>query len=164
MGVSPRSRLTLQLTHPAISFEGSAYHDTNWGRSSLEESFDYWTWSRAELDSGTLVIYDLQERSGRIHQHALLYDEAGAIHPIESLAPVSLSKSHWGTRRESRADHGSQPSLAHSLIDSPFYTRDLLETQLLNQRTLAMHEALDLKRFSQPWVRFLLPFRIRQQR
>ena len=42
------------------------------------------------------------------------------------------------------------------LEDTPFYTR----SQILTEASSFMHESLDLTRFCQPWVQFLLPFRM----
>ena len=43
-----------------------------------------------------------------------------------------------------------------TLEDLPFYTR----SQILTEASSFMHESLDLTRFCQPWVQFLLPFRM----
>ena len=43
-----------------------------------------------------------------------------------------------------------------TLEDTPFYTR----SQILTEAGSFMHESLDLTRFCQPWVQFLLPFRM----
>jgi carotenoid 1,2-hydratase len=47
-----------------------------------------------------------------------------------------------------------------TLEDAPFYSRSLLQTQLLGSPATAIHESLDLDRFASRWVQCLLPFRM----
>jgi carotenoid 1,2-hydratase len=51
-----------------------------------------------------------------------------------------------------------------TLEDTPFYARSLLSVgNNAGVARLAMHESLDLERFRSPWVRRLLPFRMRRE-
>jgi carotenoid 1,2-hydratase len=43
-----------------------------------------------------------------------------------------------------------------TLEDTPFYTRSKIQVEGGH----FMHESLDLRRFRQAWVQFLLPFRM----
>ena len=47
-----------------------------------------------------------------------------------------------------------------TLEDGPFYARSLLDTRLLGEPAMAVHESLSLQRFRAPWVQVLLPFRM----
>jgi len=47
-----------------------------------------------------------------------------------------------------------------TLTDSPFYARSVIETRLLGQTLTAVHESLDMARFTAPWVQAMLPFRV----
>jgi hypothetical protein len=57
-----------------------------------------------------------------------------------------------------------------TLLDSPFYARTRLDWRETpaglpaSNRAAAMHESVDLDRFGAGWVRFLLPFKMRQER
>jgi carotenoid 1,2-hydratase len=163
MGVSPSARVEVTLDHPQLSFTGQAYHDSNWGEAPLEDAFSFWTWSRASLSEGTLVVYDVTDKhtSERV-ERALLFHERGGVTELNSLQKATLKRGGWGVRRETRADHTNAARLCHALVDAPFYTRDVIEVEFLGQTCLAVHEALDLERFTRPWVRFLIPFRVRR--
>ena len=162
MGVAPRARIKLMLDAPALCFEGSAYHDMNWGEAPLEEAFDSWTWSRAELPEGTLVLYDVAEHAPSLPaQRALWFDQRGRVEQITGLEAAQLKRGFWGVDRSTRADVNTRPHIAAGLMDSPFYTRDLIETQLRGTRVTSMHESLNMRRFQSAWVRALIPFRMR---
>jgi carotenoid 1,2-hydratase len=45
------------------------------------------------------------------------------------------------------------------LEDAPFYTRSVLQTRVLGEDAVAVHESVSLERFVTPWVQFMLPFK-----
>ena len=51
-----------------------------------------------------------------------------------------------------------------TLEDTPFYARSLLDTHLLGQAAVAVHESLSLARFRSGWVQAMLPFRMPRTR
>jgi len=53
-----------------------------------------------------------------------------------------------------------KPKTLQMLEDTPFYTRSQIASHFHNEPVTAVHESLDLRRFSKNWVRFLLPFRM----
>jgi carotenoid 1,2-hydratase len=64
----------------------------------------------------------------------------------------------WGVARPSRSDGAGR--VVKTLEDTPFYTRSMIETELLGETRISMHESLDLRRFASTWVKCLLPFRM----
>ena len=62
--IRPQTRIRVSMRDPALSWEGSAYVDTNRGAVPLERTFTTWHWSRAHAapDGSTLVRYDVLER------------------------------------------------------------------------------------------------------
>jgi carotenoid 1,2-hydratase len=66
----------------------------------------------------------------------------------------------WRLPRHTRADSGRDVRVLRTLEDGPFYSRSLLETQLLGVPAHAIHESLSLDRFRSRWVQCLLPFRM----
>jgi carotenoid 1,2-hydratase len=46
------------------------------------------------------------------------------------------------------------------MLDAPFYSRSVVETRLMGEVTQGVHEALDLTRFRQPWMKPMLAFRV----
>ena len=163
MAVAPSAEVIVNLEQPNLSFRGQAYHDSNWGDEPLENAFKSWTWSRAELSEGTCVLYDIHEHEKNENPRALFFSHQGTVEELnQNLVSSCLPSGFWGVQRPNRADQSGFAHLHKSLVDSPFYTRDLVNTELMGEKTLAMYESLDLHRFKQPWVRFLLPFRIRR--
>ncbi|MEE2786746.1 MAG: carotenoid 1,2-hydratase [Myxococcota bacterium] len=162
-GLAPRARIRVKLTEPKVEFEGSAYHDANQGLEPLEDGFQSWQWSRAELHDGTAVLYDTIERTGDQHLSGRLYRPDGTIEEMDPPKSVTLRRGRWGVRRGTRTDADGTPTVLKTLVDAPFYTRSLIETQLRGESVISMHESVDLDRFSAGWVRFLLPWKIRQK-
>ena len=162
-GLAPLSRIHVKLTSPAVEFKGSAYHDGNAGLTPLEDVFTSWTWRREETHQGTAVLYDLHERTGATSNNAFLFLPNGEV--IDYQAPVTqpLSSGLWRVSRSTRVPEGGNATLCAPLIDSPFYTRDVLTISSDDQQTTSIHEALDLNRLRQGWVRFLMGFRLRMK-
>jgi carotenoid 1,2-hydratase len=52
------------------------------------------------------------------------------------------------------------PRIVRTLENAPFYARSHIATRIEGVETEAIHESLDLRRFSANWVRMLLPFRM----
>ncbi len=65
--------------------------------------------------------------------------------------------------RHTRADAGQPVRVRQTLEDAPFYSRSVIDTQLLGQRVTAVHESLSMDRFTAPWVQAMLPMRIPRQ-
>ena len=66
----------------------------------------------------------------------------------------------WRIPRQTRADAGATPRAIQTLTDSPFYARSVIQTRLLGENVTAIHESLDMHRFTRPWVQAMLPFRV----
>jgi carotenoid 1,2-hydratase len=60
-----------------------------------------------------------------------------------------------------RMPSGGDPhQLVRTLEDTPFYARSLIEATIDGEHGRGLHESLDMRRFTQPWVQTLLPFRM----
>ena len=46
------------------------------------------------------------------------------------------------------------------MLDTPFYTRSGIETSILGERSIGVHEALDLNRFSNPLLKPILAVKV----
>jgi carotenoid 1,2-hydratase len=75
-------------------------------------------------------------------------------------ARVELPTTRFGLARTARGEARSF-ALVRTLEDGPFYARSVIATTLEGRRAVGMHEAVSLDRFRSPWVRFLVPFRMR---
>lgn len=162
--VAPHARAEVELQHPSLSFQGSAYTDSNWGDEPLEAAFRRWDWSRADIDDGSIVLYDVDTIGGGPQTRGWRMGHDGSMEQIELNERVPLGRALWGVESFTRTDSGQSSSVVRRLEDTPFYRRNLIESRLGGQTVLGMHEHLDLTRFTKPWVQFLLPFRIRRVR
>ena len=157
--LSPRAHVEVKLSNPALHWSGTGYLDSNDGDIPLEASFARWNWSRAEVGMETAILYEVTPHNGAGVSLALRIGNAGGVTDFAPPQPVDLPGTRWGVPRGTRADGGAA-RVKQSLEDTPFYSRSVLETQLLGQKATAMHESLSLDRFRAPWVQAMLPFRM----
>jgi carotenoid 1,2-hydratase len=75
----------------------------------------------------------------------------------------SLGRTAWGIHRHSFREGEKATRLEESLEDTPFYARSVIRATMLGHDVVAMHETLDARRFSSPWVQSLLPWRMPRQ-
>ena len=162
--IAPCARIEVDLHHPALRWQGTAYLDSNLGSRGLERDFVRWDWLRAALPDGrTAVLYDGQRRDGSPFALAEAYATDGRVLPFEAPPPASLRRSAWGVARAARCEAGAQARTVQTLEDGPFYARGLLATRLAGHDVTAVHESLSLDRFGARWVQALLPFRMRRR-
>jgi len=156
----PCGRIEVDLACPNLRWEGAGYWDSNEGSEPLEDAFESWTWSRASLPERTVVLYDLKPRASAPRTLALSFDRHAQASEIPVPPRTTLRATGWRVGRDTRADSGFVPSVRTTFEDAPFYSRSLLDTHLLGQPVAAIHESLELDRFSSRWVQCLLPFRM----
>ena len=156
--LAPRSRVEVELQHPEARWQGAGYLDTNAGAAPLEQDFVHWHWSCARLRTGAMIHYDVTRRDGSRLPVALHIDAAG--HATEREAPPvqALKASRWGVARQTLTDGAAR--VTRTLLDSPFYVRSVIATEVMGEPATAMHESLMLDRFEAPWVQAMLPFRV----
>lgn len=159
---APCSRVEVDMQRPGLRWSGDGYFDANWGREALEHRFIGWNWSRARLeDGGCAILYDKVIRDEPARSLALRFDRSGNSSAFAPPPNTALPKtSVWRIPRGIQLDPGRQAQVDKTLEDTPFYARSVVSSHILGQPVTAMHESLSLERFSQPWVRLLLPFRM----
>lgn len=171
--VAPRARIEVELDAPRLRFSGSGYHDVNEGDEPLERGFRSWTWARSEIADGALIAYDVIAPDGRAHARAWRFEphadgaeRAGPrITPIDEATlgeRVELGRTRWGVGRSIRG-RAERTRLVHTLEDTPFYTRNVVATEVDGVPIRAVHESVDLRRYAARWVQFLLPFKINER-
>lgn len=159
--VQPCADLEVDVPALGLRWRGLGYHDANAGDRPLAASFRRWSWGRFHHGASTLVTYDTEPLVGPPRSVALRLDR-GQREILPGFASRSLSTGRWGIPVVAPHDHGAaRPRLVQALEDSPFYGRHLVETTLCGERLRGITETLSVERFAAPWVRFLLPFRIR---
>jgi carotenoid 1,2-hydratase len=154
--IAPCSRVEVALESPALSWAGPAYFDTNNGDRPLEADFRQWNWSRAPLPGGTAILYEVVRHDGPLTL-AMRYDAAGGVEDFVPPEAVALPRTLWRVPRQISA---VSPSVRQTLEDTPFYARSVVGAEILGERTSAMHESLDMERFTAPLVQAMLPFRM----
>jgi carotenoid 1,2-hydratase len=159
--VAPFGRVEVVFDEPALRFSGSGYHDVNEGDEPLERAFSRWSWSRADDGARALVLYDVEGLDGTKRELALAFDPERGVETFEAPRRLALGATRWGVPRTTRTERGGRARAVRTLEDTPFYARTEIETRLEGRELRAIHESLDLRRFSAEWVRFLLPFRMR---
>ncbi|MGQ0700934.1 MAG: hydratase [Panacagrimonas sp.] len=157
--IAPKSRVEVRFDMPALRWSGSGYCDSNHGDEPLETSIRSWHWSRSNIQDGTAVIYDVNERSGPRKELALHFDRNGTVSSFEAPPRIALPASRWRVGRATRSQDGVA-CVARTLEDTPFYTRSLVSHRLLGEPSESVHESLDLDRFRSPVVQAMLPFRM----
>lgn len=158
--IAPHARIDVELSVPDLKWSGTAYVDSNFGDESLEDGFVDWTWSRAHRNDGCTVLYETAFRRGGFGLFGLQTDATGTCTLIEPPPASALPKTLWGVARTAHSDAGASARVKATLEDTPFYTRSLVTARIHGEDVEAVHESLDLNRFSAGWVRMLLPFRM----
>ncbi len=162
--IAPVGRVEVTMEQPALRWSGHAYLDSNDGDRPMEDDFARWDWSRADLPDGAALLYDVTRRDGSDLSLALRMDRAGAVTQFPPPPRADLPATGWRVPRATRADPDFTPTVRQTLEDTPFYARSVLDTRLLGQDAIAVHESLSLDRFRNPIVQLMLPFRMPRAR
>ena len=157
--LAPRAHVEVSLEHPALRWSGPGYLDSNRGDVPLEQSFSHWSWSRAAIGDGSLVLYDVAQHATPGAMLALQIDRQGGVTSFDPPPRHKLPHTRWRVARDTRAMEGDA-RVVRTLEDTPFYARSVIESRLLGHNLTAMHETLSLRRFRQPVVQGMLAFRM----
>lgn len=131
-------QITLREAHnpgaETIPFEGTGYHDHNWGRLPFDAAIQDWYWARAAL-GGTraAVLYHVRPKSRKAARTHLLLFENGKLRRHETGCRVTLSRrtlsglgAVYATRLTASAgDLHTEFVLEKRLDSAPFYVRAL---------------------------------------
>lgn len=157
---APVSRIRVDLEATGWQFDGHGYFDANFGSRPLEHDFSYWTWGRYPTSAGATCFYDATRRDGTSLEAAVAFDENGQAREIGAPARTPFKRTLWALRRETRADAGTTPKQLKPMLDAPFYSRSVVETQINGERVQGVHEALDLNRYANPLLKPMLAVRV----
>lgn len=158
-----RARLRVDVPAERLGWSGWGYHDANSGEAPLGRAFRAWSWGRFHAGDETVITYDARGRDGAGSTLALAVGPDGRATPLEGPTErFACGRTAWGLPVSVRAERGSAPELGRALEDGPFYARHLVASSFRGRRAEGICETLSLDRFEAPWVRFLLPFRLRR--
>lgn len=157
---APSAEIEVDLTQ-GHRWTGHGYFDANFGSAALEADFRRWTWGRYPRGhGGTTCFYDGIRADGSTLALGLDIAANGAVEEITPPPIAKLSRTAWALPRDTRSDPGYQPRQTMAMLDAPFYSRSLVQTQIGGEQVIGVHEALDLRRFSHPFVKVMLALRV----
>lgn len=161
---APSARIEVDLTQ-GHRWLGHGYFDANFGSAALEADFRRWTWGRFPrvtgiAGGGTTCFYDGIRSDGSNLALGLDIARDGRVEEITPPPLTPLPRTAWGIARDTRCDEGAVPRQSMALLDAPFYSRSLVQTQLNGETVTGVHEALDLGRYRSPIVKAMLAMRV----
>ncbi len=157
--MAPRARIEVEMDEPGLSWTGKGYFDHNRGREPLEDGFRVWHWSRAHMRQGAVVCYEGERSDGSLFASAIRFNAAGIPEEAELPSMAELPQSKWRIDRRTRSEIGLA-KVHRTWEDTPFYSRSELTSQLYGEQVVAVQESLDMRRFSNQLVQFMLPYRM----
>lgn len=157
---APSAQIEVDLTQ-GHRWQGHGYFDANFGRAALEADFRRWTWGRyPRAHGGTTCFYDGIRADGSTLAIGLDIARDGQVQEITPPPLTALGPTAWAIGRDTRCDIGAKPRQTMALLDAPFYSRSVVQTQIDGETVQGVHEALDLARFRSPLVKAMLAVRV----
>jgi carotenoid 1,2-hydratase len=171
------ARVRVRFTRPDYSFDGVGYHDVNAGDGRLERAFASWSWARFHDAHGkearTTIVYATHERSGAARAWVVdaRDDEPTAARPVAVLPEGERRRAPWGLhipRWFAVDDDGRTLRCTPTRLyeAAPFYARYAARldgnVRAVTSTSNGVGEFLDLDRFRDRGVQFLLRFKMRR--
>ena len=157
---APSALIEVDLTQ-GHSWTGHGYFDANFGNAALEADFRRWSWGRfPRANGGTTCFYDGIRADGSTLALGLDVAADGAVEVTEPPPLTPLKRTAWGISRNTRCDAGAAPRQTMALLEAPFYSRCLVQTQIDGEAVEGVHETLDLIRFRSPLIKPMLAVRV----
>jgi carotenoid 1,2-hydratase len=157
--IAPRARIEVKMEQPDIAWNGSGYLDSNHGSEPIEDGFQSWHWSRAQVGKQVAVIYEGKRRDGSHFASALRFGADGVPQEVELPLVAPLPRTWWAMERQTRADRG-HASVIKTWEDSPFYARTALSARMWGEPVIAIQESISLDRLVNPVIQFMLPYKM----
>ena len=157
---APTARIKVDLEAKGWQFDGHGYFDANFGSRPLETDFETWNWARYPTGDGSTCFYDAVRRDGSVLDAAIAFDVDGAARAVAGPPKAKVRRTLWALRRETRADAGVVPKQVKPMLDAPFYSRAVVQTQIDGEVVEGVHEALDLNRYGSPLLKPMLAVRV----
>ncbi|MFK7869423.1 MAG: carotenoid 1,2-hydratase [Roseobacter sp.] len=157
---APCARIEVDIDRKGWQWNGEGYFDANFGTRALEEDFSYWTWGRYPTRDGAACFYDATRLDGSELAAGFSFGKNGTAVEMPLPPKKRMRRSLWAVKRETRGDANARPRQVLGMLDAPFYSRSAVETQIDGERTVGVHEALDLRRFRSPLLKPMLAVRV----
>ncbi len=158
---APIAAINVDLEADGWQFDGHGYFDSNFGTRPLEKDFKTWNWARYPTATGATCFYDVKRRDGSSMDTAVNFLPDGSAAHVKAPKATPFARTLWALPRETRADQGTMPKQVKQMLDAPFYSRSVVETQLNGETVQGVHEALDLRRYAllKPMIAVRVPRR-----
>jgi carotenoid 1,2-hydratase len=157
---APTARINVDLEAPGWQFDGHGYFDSNFGTRPLEADFKTWVWARYPTTDGATCFYDAKRTDGTTLDTAINFAPDGTATHVEGPPQTPFKRTLWSLPRETRADAGTTPRQIKAMLDAPFYSRSVVETQIDGAVVQGVYEALDLRRYANPVIKSMLAMRV----
>ncbi|WP_435138693.1 carotenoid 1,2-hydratase [Pseudopelagicola sp. nBUS_19] len=157
---APIADISVQLEAEGWQFRGHGYFDSNFGTRPLEKDFNTWNWARYPTSNGATCFYDAKRCDETVLDTAINFEPDGSAQHVAAPPLTPIRRTLWALKRETRADHGTTPRQIKPMLDAPFYCRSVVETHINGEATQGVHEALDLRRYANPFVKPMLAVRV----
>jgi carotenoid 1,2-hydratase len=108
----------------------------------------------------TSVIYDVREKNAQENVLALTFNPNGTIDHFEPPPRQALPKTIWGIQGHMRNQSPEGLEVVQVLENTPFYTRSVLNSELLGEKVLSFHETLSVPKLTLTSTQFMLPWRM----
>ncbi|HEX6839782.1 MAG TPA: hypothetical protein VF334_24570 [Polyangia bacterium] len=166
------ARVRVRFSRPDFAFDGVGYHDVNAGDGRLERAFASWSWARFHEGDRTTIVYATHERAGAARAWVVdaRDDAPTAARPAALLPEGERRRAPWGLmvpRWFAVDDSGRTLRCTPTRIleAAPFYARyqaRLGDVSAITDGRTGVGEFLDLDRFRDRGVQFLLRFKMRR--
>jgi len=165
------ARVRVRFARPDFAFDGVGYHDVNAGDGRLERAFASWSWARFHDEARTTIVYATHERTGAARAWVVdARDDAATSARTATLLPEGeRRRAPWGLMvpRWFAVDDGGRTlrcTPTRILEAAPFYARYAarLGGDGGVRSSTGVGEFLDLDRFRDRGVQFLLRFKMRR--
>ena len=180
-----RARVRVRFSRPDFAFDGVGYHDVNAGDGRLERAFASWSWARFHArgdgasggdgrgsDGRTTIVYATHERGGAARAWIVdaRDDEPTTARAATVLPEGERRRAPWGLMvpRWFAVDDAGRTlrcTPTRILEAAPFYVRyqaRLGDVSAVIDGGSGVGEFLDLDRFQDRGVQFLLRFKMRR--
>ncbi len=136
-----------------LNFQGSGYHDHNYGDEPMDRSFTDWYWGRFHFGDKSLVYYVMNKKEGQDYR-AWIFDREGKMETeFNDISYDTFRTNFFGLKSARKLKlSGKQINatiqLSKILDNGPFYQR--FRSELVLQQGESLHSAYGISEYIHP--------------
>ncbi|CAN5657717.1 hypothetical protein BH09MYX1_BH09MYX1_03320 [soil metagenome] len=159
-GIMPRARVH-GVIEGVADFEGTGYHDTNFGSEPPARLLSSWSWGRVHERGRTRIFFDLNTTDGR-RSHELVTTGGGRATAILPPRRERAAMTSWmlSLPKLFEAEPGHPLERITPLERAPFYSRFLARFPGAESDRVGLAEHIDFARLDHPFVRRMIALRL----